>query len=67
MESHVQQYGGGYKKAQDDLQEMCLENLDLSKEYAHLVEDKYSFLNVSFDNALRQVNFFHPEVQRLRK
>lgn len=41
---------------------MSLENLPLSKVYVKLVEDNLSILQVSFDNALQQVEYFHPMV-----
>lgn len=43
----------GHKKDQDDLREMHLKNLDLSKEYAQSVEHGYIALHASFENDLR--------------
>lgn len=45
----------GWKEAKDDLWEMRHENLELSKEYEMLVDDIFSILHVSFENAMQQM------------
>lgn len=49
----------GWKKVQDYLRKMPIENLDLFNEYVKSMKDNYSILQVSFKNRVRQVEFFH--------
>lgn len=41
---------------------MHIKNLNLSKKYAKFVGHDYSFLLASFENSLRQMDFFYPEI-----
>lgn len=51
-----------WKKTNDDLWETCLENFELSKKYANSMKDSFSILQVSFENALQQMQFFNPTI-----
>lgn len=52
----------GWKKTKDDLRESLIKNISLAKEHAKEVNDGYSAMHVSFENALNQVEHFYPIV-----
>lgn len=39
----------------------------LDKEYVKVIELRYSIMQVTFENAFKKVEFFHPRVKMLRK
>lgn len=47
-----------WKRGEDGLRDMCVENLKLSKECAKFVEDNFSIMQVSYENFLQQVELF---------
>lgn len=55
METSLNEGHEGWKKAQDDLLETSLENLDMSKEYAKSMEYGYYVLHVYFENIIGRV------------
>lgn len=50
----------GWKKMENDLQEIHLENTSLVNEYVNVVEDGFSVVHVNFENGLEQVEYFYP-------
>lgn len=50
------------KATQGRLQETEYENIYLNKQYIKDFEFNYPIMLVTFDNALKEVKFFHPEV-----
>lgn len=51
-----------WKEAENGCREMCHENFELSKEFLKSLENSLSVLDVSFENSLQHVEFFHPSV-----
>lgn len=50
----------GQKKVQENLHEMPLENLALSKELAKSLEKSYFIAQDSFESVLKHLEYFHP-------
>lgn len=55
------------KEAQDELEEIRIENLSLSKKYVFSLEESFPIVLESFTNALNQVGHFYPLVEISRE
>lgn len=60
LEESLKESQEGREKDEDDLCEMRLKNLSLSKEYAKSLEESYSIAHNSFEFFLEQVKYFYP-------
>lgn len=58
LKEYLKEDKKGWKKIEDDLREIQLENIALSKKYVSSVEDNFSIVHIYFNNALQQVEYF---------
>lgn len=60
MEASLKEAQEGWKKMENNLQEIHLENISLVNEYVNVVEDGFFVVHVNFENVLEQVEYFYP-------